>query len=175
MRRKKSLQEMSIDELMALVQHHEEMRQRRNARRRERRKWLKTAPREDTALRYRAQEKPCSIGQYVEVERFVLRWLDKHPDLKEDATVILLVLAHNILHLLHPGEKCSGPRLTDCPTFSLHEVCNAALDVALNYRVELALGLTHSHIFWAMVTLTEGIDQERLHFNTLLGDISLDL
>jgi len=48
MRRKKHLQDMSRDELIPFGQQLEEQRQRRNARRRERRLWLKTAPREET-------------------------------------------------------------------------------------------------------------------------------
>lgn len=47
MRRNKHLQEMSRDELIPCEQKLEEQRQRRNARRRERRLWLKTAPREE--------------------------------------------------------------------------------------------------------------------------------
>jgi hypothetical protein len=47
MRRKKHLQDMSWDELIQFGQKLEEQRQRRNARRRERRLWLKTAPREE--------------------------------------------------------------------------------------------------------------------------------
>ncbi len=70
---------MNIDELMEKSLHFEEMRERRNARRRERRKWLKNAPREETALRYRGQERPCTVGQYLKVERFVLRRLDEFP------------------------------------------------------------------------------------------------
>ena len=48
MRRKKHLQDMSRDELIQFRQKLEEQRQRRNARRRERRLWLKAAPREET-------------------------------------------------------------------------------------------------------------------------------
>ncbi len=48
MRRKKHLQDMSRDELIQFGQKLEEQRQRRNARSRERRLWLKTAPREET-------------------------------------------------------------------------------------------------------------------------------
>src|SRR5205807_9323334 len=48
MRRNKHLQDMSRDELIQFGQKLEEQRQRRNARRRERRLWLKTAPREET-------------------------------------------------------------------------------------------------------------------------------
>jgi len=175
MRRKKRMQEMSIDELMELAKHAEEVRQRRNARRRERRQWLKTAPREETALRYRAEEKPCSVAQYLKVERFMLRWLDEFPGLKGNALEILLVLAHNILHLLHPEKSCAGTRLSDCPAFSLHELCSTAIEIALNYNLDPAFKLTHSQIFDAMVALTQGIDQERLRFHALLGDISIDL
>jgi hypothetical protein len=53
MRRKKPLQDMSRDELIQFGQKLEEQRQRRNARRREQRLWLKTAPREETfSMRY---------------------------------------------------------------------------------------------------------------------------
>jgi hypothetical protein len=48
MRRKKHLQDRSRDELIPFGQQLEEQRQRRNARRRERRLWLKTAPRKET-------------------------------------------------------------------------------------------------------------------------------
>ena len=48
MRRKKPLQDMSRDELIQFGQKLEEQRQRRNARSREQRLWLKTAPREET-------------------------------------------------------------------------------------------------------------------------------
>src|SRR5258706_14115238 len=48
MRRKKHRQDMSRDELIQFGQKLEEQRKRRNARRRERRLWLKTAPREET-------------------------------------------------------------------------------------------------------------------------------
>ena len=48
MRRKKHLQDMSRDELIQFGQKLEEQRQRRNAHSRERRLWLKTAPREET-------------------------------------------------------------------------------------------------------------------------------
>lgn len=48
MRRKKHLQDRSRDELIQFGQKLEEQRQRRNARRRERRLCLKTAPREET-------------------------------------------------------------------------------------------------------------------------------
>jgi len=123
MRKKKRMQEMSVDELMEWARHLEEQRERRNARRRKRREFLKTAPREETTLRYRAEEKPCSVTQYLQVECLVLRSLDEFPDLKGDAIAVLLTLAHNILHLLHPGEPCQGPRLLDCPAFSLHELC----------------------------------------------------
>jgi hypothetical protein len=55
MRKKKiHLKDMSEEELLAMAQQYEERCERRNARRRERRKWLKTAPREETALRYHA-------------------------------------------------------------------------------------------------------------------------
>ena len=50
MRRKKHLQDMSRDELIQFGQKLEEQRQRRNALRRERRPWLKTASREETFL-----------------------------------------------------------------------------------------------------------------------------
>jgi hypothetical protein len=48
MRRKKPLQDMSRDKLIQFGQKLEEQRQRRNARSREQRLWLKTAPREET-------------------------------------------------------------------------------------------------------------------------------
>lgn len=175
MRRKKRLQEMNLDELMELGKHLQEQRERRNAQRRKRRAWLKTAPREETALRYRAEEKPCSIAQYLQVERFLLRWLDEFPELKGNATAILLTLAHNILHVLHPGQPCTGTRLADCPTFSLHELCSTALDIGFNFNPDPAFKLTRSQIADAMIGLTQGIDLERLRFNTLLGNISLDL
>ena len=169
------MQDMSLDELIQLAQHHEEMRKRRNARRRERRLWLKTAPREETALRSRAEEKHCTVNQYLQVERFVLRWLDEFPGLKGDAMAILLTLAHNILHLLHPGEPCTGTTLVDCPAFSLHELCSAAIDIGFNFNPDPAFKLTRSQISDAMIKLTQGVDRERLRFNTLLGDLSIDL
>jgi hypothetical protein len=175
MRRKKRLQDMSVDELIERAKQAEEMRKRRNARRRERRRWLKNAPREETALRSHTEEKPCSVDQYLKVERFVLRFLDEFPDLKGNAMAILLTLAHNILHLLHPGEPCTGTRLTDCPTFSLHELCSTAIDVGFNFNLDPAFKLTRYQIAQAMLGLTQGVDRERLRFNTLLGDISIDL
>ena len=48
MHRKKHLQDRSRDELIQFGQKLEEQRQRRNAHSRERRLWLKTAPREET-------------------------------------------------------------------------------------------------------------------------------
>jgi hypothetical protein len=80
MRRKKSLQEMNLDELIEWTDQLEEQRKQRNAHRRERRHWLKTAPREQTVLRYRAEEKPCTVAQYLQAERVVLHWLDEFPD-----------------------------------------------------------------------------------------------
>jgi hypothetical protein len=80
MRKKKSMQEMSVDELLELAKLLAERRERRNAQRRKRRQWRKTAPREETALRYRAEEKPCPVALYLEAERFVLRWLGEFPD-----------------------------------------------------------------------------------------------
>jgi hypothetical protein len=50
MRRKKRLQDMSQDELIQFGQALAEQHQRRNARRRERRRWLKNAPREQTVM-----------------------------------------------------------------------------------------------------------------------------
>jgi hypothetical protein len=175
MRRKKRLQDMSIDELIEMAKHAEEMRQRRNARRRERRQWLKNAPREQTVLRYHAQERPCTVGQYLYVERFVLRWLDEFPGLRGDATAILLTLAHNILHLLHPAQPCTGTRLVDCPSFSLHELCSTGVEILLNYRLDPAFKLTRAQLFEAMAGLTQGLDPERLRFNSLLGDLPIDL
>src|SRR6266581_2395206 len=100
MRKKKiDLQNMSLEDMLEMGRQYEEQCQRRNARRRERRKWLKTAPREETALKYRAQEKPCSIAVYLQVERALLRTF---PELgKGDVVQVLLALAHNILHVLH--------------------------------------------------------------------------
>lgn len=175
MHRKKSMQQMSGDELIQLAMHSEEMRELRNARRRTRRQWLKTAPREETALRYRGEEKPCNVAQYLKVERFVLRWLDEFPDLKGDATAILLVLAHNILHVLYLKKGCTGTTLADCPSFSIHDLCTTATEIALNYNPDPAFKLTRAQIFNAMVALTQGIEISRLRFNTLLGDISIDL
>jgi len=169
------MQEMSIDDMMEMARRSEEMRQRRNARRRERRQWLKTAPREETALRYRAEEKPCTVAEYLRAERFVLRWLDEFPGLKGDAMEILLVLAHNILHLLRPENGCTGTTLADCPAFSVHDLCSTALEIALNYNPDPAFKLTYAQVFNTMVELTQGVDRERLHFNALLGDISIDL
>jgi hypothetical protein len=94
---------------------------------------------------------------------------------KGDAMAILLTLAHNILHLLHPGEPCTGTTLVDCPAFSLHELCSAAIDIGFNFNPDPAFKLTRSQISEAMIILIQGIDQERLRFNTLLGDLSIDL
>jgi hypothetical protein len=63
----------------------------------------------------------------------------------------------------------------DCPSFSLHELCSTAVEIALNYHLDPAFKLTPALIFDTMVGLTQGIDQERLRFHTLLGDLSLDL
>ncbi len=175
MRRKKDMQEMSIDELMEMAKHYEEMRQRRNERRRAKRQWQKTAPREETVLRYHGEEKPCSSALYLKVERFVLRWLNEFPDLKQDAVAILLVLAHNILHLLHPEKGCEGTMLADCPAFSIHDLCESAIEITLNFKPDPAFKLTHAQLFDAMVVLTQGVDRERLRFSILLGDLSIDL
>lgn len=175
MGRKKSRQDMSPDELIQWVQDLEEARQRRNASRRERRQWLKTAPREETALRYRAEEKPCSIMLYLQVERFVLRWLPEFPDLRGDAMHVLLTLAHNILHLLHSEESCAGTTIADCPAFSIHEICSAAIEIGLNFNPDPSFKLKRPQIAEAMMWLTQGIDRERLRFNTLLGDLPIDL
>jgi hypothetical protein len=173
MRKKIDLQNMSLDDMREMAREYEEQRQRRNARRRERRQWLKTAPREETALKYRAQEKPCSVTLYLQVERALLRTF---PELKMgDAVQVLLALAHNILHLQHP--EVDGSRETtmaDC-AFSTHELCSTALEVAMNYRLDPAFQLTHAQIFEAMMAFAGGVDRERLHFNSLLGDISIDL
>ena len=174
-RKKKTLQEMSSDELIELATQHMERRQQRNTRRRERRHWLKTAPREETALRYRAQEKPCAVAQYLKAERFLLRWLDEFPDLKGDATAILLVLAHNVLHILYPKDRCEGDTLADCPTFSIHEICSAAIDIGFNYRLDPAFGVSFFQAALAMMELSQGVDRERLLFNSILADLSLDL
>jgi hypothetical protein len=173
MRKKIDLQNMSLEDMIEMGRQYEEQRQRRNARRRERRAWLKTAPREETALKYRAQEKPCSVALYLQVERALLRTF---PELKRgDAVEVLLALAHNILHLLHPEVDSSAETtMADCQ-FSMHELCTAALEIAMNYRLDPAFRLTHAQIFGAMMTFAGGVDRERLHFNTLLGDISIDL
>src|SRR5262245_50931607 len=81
---------MSRDELIKLGQDLEEQCQRRNARRRERQRWLKTAPREETALRYRAEEKPCSIAVFLQAERLFLRWLPEFPHFQGNATAASL-------------------------------------------------------------------------------------
>ncbi len=173
MRKKIDLQNMSLEDMLEMGRQYEEQRQRRNARRRERRKWLKTAPREETALKYRAQEKPCAVAQYLQVERALLRTF---PELKMgDAVQILLALAHNILHLQHP--EVDGSReitMADC-ALSMHELCSCALEIALNYRLDPAFQLSHAQIFEAMMTFAGGVDRERLHFNALLGDLSIDL
>src|SRR5215469_6627495 len=83
-------------------------RLRKNVRAREKRQWLKTAPREDTALRYRGKPEPCSIAQYLFAERVVLRYLEEHPGKRPDALMYLLWMAHLVLHLLHPEEVCKG-------------------------------------------------------------------
>ncbi len=173
--RRKSMQPMSIGELIQSAMHSEEMRQQRNARRRARRLWLKTASREVTALRYHAEEKPCPIALYLEAERFVLRWLDEFPELQGDAVAILLTLAHTILHLLHPEVGCTGTTLADCPAFSIHDLCSTALEIGFNFNPDPAFKLTRSQITGAMIGLTHGVDRERLRFNILLGEISLDL
>jgi hypothetical protein len=85
------------------------------------------------------------------------------------------VLAHNILHLLHPEKECAGTRLSDSPTFSIHDLCSTALEIALNFNPDPAFKLTHAQIFDAMIGLIQGVDRERLRFNALMGDISIDL
>lgn len=166
---------MSRDELIQFSQDLEEKRQRRNARRRERKLWLKTAPREETVMRYRSEEKPCSVALYLQAEHFLLGWLPEFPNLQGDAMCVLLTLAHNILHLLHPEEYCRGATIADCPAFSIHEICSAAVEIGLNYRLDPAFNLTFTQIVFAMAGLTQGIDKERLHFNTLLGDLPINL
>jgi hypothetical protein len=146
-----------------------------NARRRERRRWLKSAPREETALLYRAEEKPCSVAIYLQAERCLLRWLPDFPDLVGDATLVLLLLAHSILHLLHPEERCLARSLADCPAFSIHEICQAAIEIGFNYRPDPQFRLTAFPIALAMAGLTQGLDRDRLRFDTLLGDLQIDL
>lgn len=175
MSRKKSKSDMSVDELIQLAQDLEAAQARRNARRREHRAWLKNAPREETALRYRGQEKPCSISIYLQAERRLLRWLPDFPDLQGDAMRILLTLAHSILHLLHPEKRCSALALAECPMFNIHEICQAAIDIGFNYRPDPAFKLTFFQTALAMTGLTQGLDRERLHFDTLLGDLQIDL
>jgi hypothetical protein len=166
---------MNPEELLQFAQALADQHQRRNARRRERRQWLKNAPREQTALRYRREEKPCSVATYLQAERRLLRWLPDFPDLVGDATQVLLLLAHSILHLLHPEERCLARSLADCPAFSIHEICQAAIEIGFNYRPDPAFNLTYTQIVFAMAGLTQGIDRERLLFNTLLGDLPIDL
>ncbi|EFH84677.1 hypothetical protein [Ktedonobacter racemifer] len=174
-RRKKHLQYMSLDEIKQEVQDYEERRQRRNARRRERRQWLKTAPREETCLRYRGEEKPCDKRTFLKAERFVLQCNEKYPEFKGDAVLILLTLSHNILHLRYPDRACGGDSLADCPLVSLHVLCYTALEVAFNYRLDPGFKLGGAQIAQARLELASGLDRERLRFNTLLGDLSIDL
>lgn len=169
------MQQMSVDELIQWATHAEEMRQRRNVRRRARRQWLKTAPREETALRYRAEEEPYTVAIYLKAERFVLRWLDEFPELKGDAMSILLTLAHNILHLLYPEKPCAGTVLADCPSFNAHDLCDCAIEIGMNFNPDPAFNLKRLQIADAIIGLTQGLDQERLRFNSVLGDISIDL
>jgi hypothetical protein len=49
------------------------------------------------------------------------------------------------------------------------------LEIGFNFNPDPAFKLTRSQIADAMIGLTQGIDRERLRFNTLLGDLSLDL
>jgi hypothetical protein len=165
---------MTLDEITEYAQEYEERRQRRNAHQRERRRRLKTAPREETVLKYRAQEKPCSIAQYLQAERSLLGKMEDYPDLAGSATDILLVLSHNILHLLHPEIRCPGTTFADC-SFSLHELCAAAIEIGLNYRLDPAFKVSNDQVFRAMMELSSGVNRERLHFNALLSDISIDL
>src|SRR5205807_7417789 len=123
-------------------------------RRRERRQWLKTAPREQTALRFRREETPCSVALYLQAERFLLRWLPEFPNLQGDPMCVLLTLAHNVLHLLHPEERCGGATIADCPAFSVHEICSAAVEIGFNYRPDPAFKLTYTQIVFAMAGLT---------------------
>ena len=88
--RKKHPQDMNPEELLQFAQALADQHQRRNARRRERRQWLKNAPREQTALRYLATERPCSVALYLQAERFLLRWLPEFPDLQGDPMCFLL-------------------------------------------------------------------------------------
>jgi hypothetical protein len=112
---------------------------------------------------------------YLEAERFVLRWLDEFPDLKDNAMLILLVLAHNILHLLSPHQRCAGETLADCPAFTIHELSSAAVEIGFNFNLDPKFGLKPLEIAQAMIGITEGIDRERLRFHTLLQDIQIDL
>jgi hypothetical protein len=175
MGRRKDMQDMSVEELLEEAARYKEQRDRHNARRRERRRWLKTAPREQTALRYRREEKPCSVAQYLQAERHLLQWIDEFPDIKGDAMQILLVLSHTILHIIHPEKLCTGDTLADCPAFSTHDLCTAAIDIALNFRLDPKFKVTHAQVFSAMMGLAQGVDLDRLRFNSLLGDISIDL
>ncbi len=175
MRRKKRLQDMSQDELIQFGQALAEQHQRRNARRRERRRWLKNAPREQTALRYRGEEKPCSIAVFLQAEGLLLRRLPDIPDLQGNAVVVLLTLAHMVLHLLHAPDRCAADTIMECPEFSVHEICSAAVEIGLNYHPDPTFKLKHTQIVFAIGELMQGIDKERLHFNTLLGDLPIDL
>jgi hypothetical protein len=175
MPRKKHPRDMDPDELIQFSQALVEQHQQRNARRRERRRWLKNAPREETALRFRAQERPCSIAIFLQAERLLLRWLPDFPDFQGDATAVLLTLAHTVLHLLHSPEPCAAKTILACQKFSLHEICSAAVEIGLNYRLDPTFKVTYTQVVFAMAALTRGIDKERLHFNHLLGDLSVDV
>ena len=126
-------------------------------------------------MRYRAEEKPCSVAVFLQAERLLLRFLPEFPSFQGDATAVLLTLAHNVLHLLHAEERCAADTIAECPEFSIHEICLAAINIGLNYRLDPAFKLTSTQIGFAMAGLSQGIDRERLRFNNLLGNLPIDL
>lgn len=144
MESKKDVRSMTLEEHIQEAERYEAACARRNALRRKRRQWLKTAI-------------------YLQAERRLLRWLPDFPDLAGDAMQILLTLAHSILHLLHPDHHCSARTLADCPVFSVHQLCQTACEIGFNYRLD------------ERFKLTQGLDRERLRFDTLLGDLQVDL
>ncbi len=175
MENKKDGYPASTDEWIERAKQVQARQHQRNARQRQRRQWLKQAPREETTLRAHAPEQPCSISLYLQAEHVVLQQMETVPQLKKDALIILLTLAHTILHLLSPEKECRADTTGQCSVFSQHTLCLTALEILRNYRLDPAFHLIPTQKIQVMSCLLHGLDPERLGFEELLGDLPIDL
>lgn len=97
----------------------------------------------------------------------MLNWLAEHPDEKPDAEWVLLTLAHAVLHMLRPEARYED--------FTTHDLCSTAIDLGFNFTLHPSLKVKPGDINWTLIRLTSGLDKELLKFNTLLGDIHIDV